>query len=212
MADELSTDQYEADTRLHEAIASFEQARDAGQDPKPKEWLGRYPEVASQLANFFADHEHFRQLAGSLLSPPGEPEVIPEVPGYQVLGLIGRGGMGVVYKARQLSADRIVALKVIRPDRLEGLFPEERRKTVERFITEALAESIREFGFRQPIVVDENKVIVVGDTRYKAALKLGLERVPVHVATGLSPAQIKATGGKLTPCTAMVQLWLVEAP
>jgi DNA modification methylase len=57
---------------------------------------------------------------------------------------------------------------------------------------DAVAASIREFGFRQPIVVDESDVIVVGNTRYKAALKLGLEEVPVHVATGLSPAQIKA--------------------
>jgi DNA modification methylase len=57
---------------------------------------------------------------------------------------------------------------------------------------DAVAASIREFGFRQPIVVDENDVIVVGNTRYKSALKLGLEEVPVHVATGLSPAQIKA--------------------
>jgi DNA modification methylase len=57
---------------------------------------------------------------------------------------------------------------------------------------EAVAASIREFGFRQPIVIDEDGVIVVGDTRYKAALKLGLEKVPVHVAQGLTPAQIKA--------------------
>jgi DNA modification methylase len=57
---------------------------------------------------------------------------------------------------------------------------------------EAVAASIREFGFRQPIVVDEEGVIIVGHTRYKAALKLGLEKVPVHVATGLSPDQIKA--------------------
>jgi DNA modification methylase len=57
---------------------------------------------------------------------------------------------------------------------------------------EAVAASVREFGFRQPIVVDESGVIVVGHTRYKAALKLGLEKVPVHVATGLTPAQIKA--------------------
>jgi len=56
----------------------------------------------------------------------------------------------------------------------------------------AVAASIREFGFRQPIVVDEEGVIIVGHTRYKAALKLGLEKVPVHVATGLTPAQIKA--------------------
>src|ERR1700752_792927 len=57
---------------------------------------------------------------------------------------------------------------------------------------DAVAASIREFGFRQPIVVDEAGVIIAGHTRYKAALKLGLEKVPVHVATGLSAAQIKA--------------------
>jgi DNA modification methylase len=56
----------------------------------------------------------------------------------------------------------------------------------------AVAASLREFGFRQPIVVDGDGMIIVGHTRYKAALKLGLERVPVHVATDLSPAQIKA--------------------
>jgi ParB-like chromosome segregation protein Spo0J len=46
--------------------------------------------------------------------------------------------------------------------------------------------------FRQPIVVDEDGVIIVGHTRYKAALKLGMTEVPVHVAVGLSPAQAKA--------------------
>jgi DNA modification methylase len=57
---------------------------------------------------------------------------------------------------------------------------------------DAVAASIRAFGFRQPIVVDEQGVIIVGHTRYKAALKLGLETVPVHVASGLTPAQVKA--------------------
>ena len=56
----------------------------------------------------------------------------------------------------------------------------------------AVAASIRAFGFRQPIVVDEDGVIVVGSTSYRAALKLGLKTVPVHVATGLSPTQVKA--------------------
>ena len=56
----------------------------------------------------------------------------------------------------------------------------------------AVAASIREFGFRQPIVVDEDGVIIVGHTRLKAAQQLGLEKVPVHVAKGLSPAQVKA--------------------
>jgi DNA modification methylase len=57
---------------------------------------------------------------------------------------------------------------------------------------DAVAASLREFGFRQPIVVDEHGVIIVGHTRYKAALKLGLETAPVHVAVGLTPAQVKA--------------------
>jgi DNA modification methylase len=57
---------------------------------------------------------------------------------------------------------------------------------------DAVAASIQAFGFRQPIVVDEQDVIIVGHTRYKAALKLGLTEVPVHVARGLTPAQAKA--------------------
>lgn len=57
---------------------------------------------------------------------------------------------------------------------------------------DAVAKSLREFGFRQPIVVDGEGVIVCGHTRYKAAVKLGLEKVPVHVAKDLSPEQIRA--------------------
>jgi DNA modification methylase len=56
----------------------------------------------------------------------------------------------------------------------------------------AVAESIRRFGFRQPIVVDADGVIVCGHTRWKAAQKLGLEQVPVHVARDLTPEQIRA--------------------
>src|SRR5262249_33570017 len=57
---------------------------------------------------------------------------------------------------------------------------------------DAVAASIKEFGWRVPIVVDEDGVIVAGHTRYKAALKLGLTEVPVHVAVGLTPAQLRA--------------------
>ncbi len=56
----------------------------------------------------------------------------------------------------------------------------------------AVAASIRQFGFRQPIVVDEAGVIICGHTRYKASLKLGLQKVPVHVAKDLTPEQVKA--------------------
>jgi DNA modification methylase len=57
---------------------------------------------------------------------------------------------------------------------------------------DAVAKSLVEFGFRQPIVVDRDGVIVCGHTRYKAAVKLSLEKVPVHVAKDLSPEQIRA--------------------
>jgi DNA modification methylase len=55
-----------------------------------------------------------------------------------------------------------------------------------------VAASIREFGFRQPIVVDPEMTVIAGHTRLLAARQLGLAEVPVHVAEGLSPAQIKA--------------------
>ncbi len=57
---------------------------------------------------------------------------------------------------------------------------------------DAVAASLKEFGFRQPIVVDAEGVIIVGHTRFKAAKKLGLAKVPVHVATDLSEAQVRA--------------------
>jgi hypothetical protein len=55
-----------------------------------------------------------------------------------------------------------------------------------------VAKSIQEFGWRQPIVVDKECVIVVGHVRLKAAYQLGLDRAPVHVAIDLTPAQIRA--------------------
>jgi len=57
---------------------------------------------------------------------------------------------------------------------------------------DAVAESIRRFGFRQPIVVDSDGVIVCGHTRWKAAQHLGLEEVPVHEARDLTPEQVRA--------------------
>ena len=54
---------------------------------------------------------------------------------------------------------------------------------------DAVVASIRTFGFRQPIVVDAEGVIVVGHTRWKAAKALGLDEVPVHIAHELTPEQ-----------------------
>ncbi len=57
---------------------------------------------------------------------------------------------------------------------------------------ETVARSIQEFGFQQPVVVDEKDVIIAGHTRWKAALKLSLARIPVLVASNLTPEQVKA--------------------
>jgi ParB-like nuclease domain len=55
-----------------------------------------------------------------------------------------------------------------------------------------VAASIQEFGWRQPIVVDTEGVIICGHTRLLAAQKLGLKTAPVHVADNLTPAQVRA--------------------
>ncbi|MGT2896259.1 DUF4417 domain-containing protein [Streptococcus entericus] len=58
--------------------------------------------------------------------------------------------------------------------------------------TEKVAASIKAFGFQQPILVDENNVIITGHTRLKAALSLGIDKIPVARAVNLTEEQIKA--------------------
>jgi ParB-like chromosome segregation protein Spo0J len=55
-----------------------------------------------------------------------------------------------------------------------------------------VVKSLKEFGFRQPLVVDSNMVLIVGHTRLLAAKELGLAKVPVHIASTLTPAQVRA--------------------
>src|SRR5260370_24134204 len=81
-------------------------------------------------------------------------------------------------------------LVVMRP--MGSIRPYENNPRLNDAAVDAVALKIKEFGFRQPIVVDEAGVIIVGHTRYKAALQLKMTEVPVHVAIGLSPEQAKA--------------------
>lgn len=76
--------------------------------------------------------------------------------------------------------------------RLSDIRPYPNNPRVNEGAVSAVVASIKEFGFRQPIVVDADGVIVVGHTRYKAAVQLGLSEVPVHVARDLTPAQLRA--------------------
>jgi len=75
---------------------------------------------------------------------------------------------------------------------IDSIRPYEHNPRKNDSAVDAVATSLREFGFRQPIVVDAEGVIIAGHTRYKAALKLGLAKVPVHVATDLTPEQVRA--------------------
>jgi DNA modification methylase len=75
---------------------------------------------------------------------------------------------------------------------IDSIKPYEKNPRLNDDAVDAVAASIREFGFRQPVVVDAEGVIICGHTRWKAAKKLQLAKVPVHVAMDLSPEQVKA--------------------
>src|SRR5690606_1426907 len=76
--------------------------------------------------------------------------------------------------------------------KIDDIQPYERNPRLNDQAVDAVAASLAEFGFRQPIVIDADGVIIAGHTRWKAAKQLGLARVPVHVATDLSPEQVRA--------------------
>jgi site-specific DNA-methyltransferase (adenine-specific) len=72
------------------------------------------------------------------------------------------------------------------------LVPYERNPRKNEKAVDAVTESIRQFGFKVPIVLDKDNVIIAGHTRLKAAEKLGLEEVPTITADDLTPEQVKA--------------------
>ena len=75
---------------------------------------------------------------------------------------------------------------------LKDITPYEKNPRRNDDSVDAVAASIKEFGFRQPVVVDGNNTIIVGHTRWKAAKKLKLKAIPVMVADDLTEAQVKA--------------------
>ena len=76
--------------------------------------------------------------------------------------------------------------------KLSEITPYENNPRNNEDAVDKVAESIKEFGWQQPIVVDEDGTIIVGHTRLKAAQKLGLETAPVVVAADLDPEQVRA--------------------
>ena len=75
---------------------------------------------------------------------------------------------------------------------LDKIKPYEKNPRKNDRAVDGVAESIKQFGFQQPIVVDKNNIIVVGHTRYKAAQKLGMTTVPCVLADQLTKEQVKA--------------------
>ena len=75
---------------------------------------------------------------------------------------------------------------------LDQIWPYEKNPRKNEAAVDKVAESLKEFGWQQPIVVDPTGVIIAGHTRYKAAKKLGLETAPVVVAEDLTDEQVRA--------------------
>jgi WD40 repeat protein len=110
---------------LADAIAEFLQAVDRGEAPDRTAILAAHPELAAELAAFFDDFDRMNRLAAPLRlsdpaattgldgAPAGGPPVVRYFGDYELLEEIARGGMGVVYRARQVSLNRPVALKMI---------------------------------------------------------------------------------------------------
>ena len=131
---------------MAEIIAAYLQAVEAGQAPDRDELLDRHPELAAELTDFFADHDQFGRVMSPFrgAAPPTQYFGSTPAPGsnpggrlgqhfgeYELIEEIARGGMGVVFKARNARLDRIVALKMILAGNLAT--PGE----VERFRSEA---------------------------------------------------------------------------
>jgi len=135
----------ERDERANAAIADWLEAEEEGRAGDPHEFLARHSDIAGELQMFFADRHDFQRLAAKV-APGGEasPPALPSVPepvgrrlgDFEIIREIGRGGMGIVYEARQVSLRRPVALKVLNA----GCGPDER--SVLRFRREAEAAAL----------------------------------------------------------------------
>lgn len=76
--------------------------------------------------------------------------------------------------------------------RIEDITPYENNPRQNDEAVEPVMHSIREFGFKVPVVVDRDRIIVAGHTRYKAAVKLGLKEIPCIVAEDLDDEKVRA--------------------
>jgi tRNA A-37 threonylcarbamoyl transferase component Bud32 len=148
----------ERDSRFQHVLLAYVEAAEAGQAPDQEQFLAAHSEFAEEISEFIAGQEQFEDLAEPLRwvvqailqhtsstdtpvvqNPDPANMVATRVPilraitGYDLLQEIGRGGMGVVYLARQATLHRLVALKMIRAGELATL------ASMQRFRNEAEA-------------------------------------------------------------------------
>jgi eukaryotic-like serine/threonine-protein kinase len=142
-------DPAESNQHLDEVLTAYMKAIEEGTAPDRRALLARHPELAAELGEFFAAEDQVAQIAAPLRDEKSQREAATLAPretlpgsrlvkvryfgDYVVLEEIARGGMGVVYRARQVSLNRVVALKMI----LAGQFASE--EDVQRFHREAEA-------------------------------------------------------------------------
>jgi serine/threonine protein kinase/tetratricopeptide (TPR) repeat protein len=128
------------DVQLDVVLGAYYDSVAAGEEPDRLAWIARHPEFAADLAAYFIEQDRLHRLAGSLRAaiPPGPEPDSRTLGDYELLEEIARGGMGVVYKARQMSLQRVVALKLI----LSGEFASP--GDVQRFRAEA--EAVAQLG------------------------------------------------------------------